>query len=63
MHGRRWWGSRPQSGSALVEYALIVALIAVVSLLVIGAMGMEVFGFFNSGALGLPGSGPLPPSP
>lgn len=59
------WGlaASLERGEAMVEYSLVVALIAVVSLLVVGALGMDVFGFFDAGQLGLPGSGPLPAGP
>ena len=56
-------GGRAEHGTAMVEYSLVVALIAVVSLMVIGAMGLDVYGFFDGGQLGFPGAGPLPPSP
>ena len=60
-----WWlpGTSLERGEAMVEYSLVVALIAVVSLFVVGALGMDVVGFFDAGQLGLPGSGPLPPGP
>ncbi len=63
MRIRRWFASRPETGAAMVEYGLIVALIAVVCLWVLGSMGFGVFGFFDSGALHLPSNGPLAPSP
>jgi pilus assembly protein Flp/PilA len=50
-----------QEGQALVEYALILALIAVVSILVLTALGQNVsriFGSVNSQISGVPGTGP-----
>lgn len=43
--GARLGGER---GATMVEYGIIVALIAVVSILVIGAVGIDVFGAFDS---------------
>ena len=37
-----------QDGQALVEYALILALIAVVSIIVLNALGLNVSRVFNS---------------
>ena len=37
-----------QEGQALVEYALILALIAVVSILILQALGVNVSRVFNS---------------
>ncbi|HZC28702.1 MAG TPA: Flp family type IVb pilin [Gaiellaceae bacterium] len=37
-----------QDGQALVEYALILALIAVVSIIVLNALGLNVSRIFNS---------------
>jgi pilus assembly protein Flp/PilA len=37
-----------QEGQALVEYALILALIAVVSILILQALGLNVSRVFNS---------------
>jgi pilus assembly protein Flp/PilA len=37
-----------QEGQALVEYALILALIAVVSILILNALGLSVSRLFNS---------------
>ena len=37
-----------ESGQALVEYALILALIAVVSILILQALGLNVSRVFNS---------------
>lgn len=48
-----------QEGQALVEYALILALIAVVSIIVLTALGKNVssiFGSVNSQLSGVPGT-------
>jgi pilus assembly protein Flp/PilA len=50
-----------QEGQALVEYALILALIAVVSILVLTALGKNVssiFGSVNSQLSVIPATGP-----
>lgn len=39
---------RGEEGAALVEYGLLVGLIAVVCILVITALGLEIFGVFNT---------------
>jgi pilus assembly protein Flp/PilA len=36
-----------EEGQALVEYALILALIAVVSIVILSALGVSVSGIFN----------------
>ncbi|MBT8216717.1 MAG: Flp family type IVb pilin [Acidimicrobiia bacterium] len=35
-------------GATMVEYGIMVALIAVVSIIVIGALGVDVFAAFNT---------------
>lgn len=52
-----------ETGSTMVEYSLVVVLIGVLSVLVVGALGIDVFGQFD-GAQGnftnaVPG-GPTP---
>jgi len=39
---------RGEEGAALVEYGLLVGLIAVVCILVITALGLEIFGVFDT---------------
>jgi Flp pilus assembly pilin Flp len=39
---------KPQDGQALVEYALILAMISVVSMLVLKALGISISGVFNT---------------
>ena len=39
---------RGEEGAALVEYCLLVGLIAVVCILVITALGLEIFGVFDT---------------
>ncbi len=58
-----------ERGATMVEYGIMVALIAVVAILAVGALGLEVFGAFdtaqqqvNSGTP-LPITGPPPPGP
>jgi len=41
-------------GATMVEYGIMVALIAVVSVLVVGALGLDVFGAFDSAQDKLP---------
>jgi len=48
----------------MVEYGIMVALIAVVSIIVIGLLGVEVFGAFNTAQNEVgTGPGPLPAVP
>ncbi len=48
----------------MVEYGIMVALIAVVSIIVIGLLGVEVFGAFDTAQQEVgPGPGPLPGTP
>jgi Flp pilus assembly pilin Flp len=41
----------------MVEYGIIVSLIAVVSILVIGALGLDVFGAFDNAQDSMPTPG------
>ena len=46
----------------MVEYGIMVALIAVVSIIVIGLLGVQVFGAFNTAQAEIgTGPGPLVP--
>ena len=50
-------------GATMVEYGIMVALIAVVSVLVVGALGIDVFSAFDSAQSNIgSGTAPLPPS-
>jgi pilus assembly protein Flp/PilA len=50
-------------GATMVEYGIMVALIAVVSVLVVGALGVDVFGAFDSAQQNIgPGTGPVAPT-
>jgi pilus assembly protein Flp/PilA len=40
-------GPRGEQGQGMVEYALILALIALVTILALGLLGSEVTGFFQ----------------
>jgi Flp pilus assembly pilin Flp len=51
-----------ERGAATIEYGVIVSLIAVVALLVVGAMGVEVFAFFDTVQFEIELPGPLRPS-
>ena len=49
-----------EEGATMVEYGIMVALIAVVSVLVVGALGVDVFNAFNTSHQEItPGPGPL----
>ena len=53
-----------EEGATMVEYGIVVALIAVVSILVIGALGVDVFNAFDQSQSNMdPGAGPTPPTP
>jgi len=53
-----------ENGATMVEYGIVVALIAVVSILVVGALGVDVFNAFDQSQSNLnPGAGPTPPTP
>ena len=53
-----------EKGATMVEYGIVVALIAVVSILVIGVLGVDVFNAFDQSQSNLnPGAGPTPPTP
>lgn len=50
-------------GATMVEYGIMVALIAVVSVIVIGILGLDVFNAFDTAQDSIStGSGPLPPN-
>jgi len=53
-----------EEGATMVEYGIVVALIAVVSILVVGALGVDVFNAFDQGQQNInPGAGPGTPTP
>ena len=53
-----------EKGATMVEYGIVVALIAVVSIAVIGVLGVDVFNAFDQSQQEIdPGAGPLPPTP
>jgi pilus assembly protein Flp/PilA len=53
-----------EKGATMVEYGIVVALIAVVSILVVGALGVDVFNAFDQSQSNMdPGAGPTPPTP
>ena len=45
---------RDDEGATMVEYGIMVALIAVVSILVVAAVGLDVFAIFSDPRLDLP---------
>jgi len=48
----------------MVEYGIVVALIATVSILVVGVLGVDVFGSFDQGQSSFDSTpGPTPPTP
>ena len=47
-----------EDGATMVEYGIMVALIAVVSVLVIGVLGVDVFSAFDSAQSNIGTSGP-----
>ena len=52
-----------EEGATMVEYGIMVALIAVISVLVVGALGLDVFGAFDTAQTEIDsGGGPLDPS-
>ena len=57
-------GKASEKGATMVEYGIVVALIAVVSILVVGALGVDVFNAFDQSQSNMnPGAGPTPPTP
>ncbi len=53
-----------EEGATMVEYGIVVALIAIVSILVVGALGLDVFGAFDQGQTSLDTTtGPNTPTP
>jgi pilus assembly protein Flp/PilA len=53
---------RRQEGATIIEYALLVALLAIVALFAIQAAGLEVKGIFNLVATNL-NKANVPPTP
>ena len=51
---------RREEGQALVEYALILALISVVSILVLEALGLDIKGVFKTVETAVSGTGGAP---
>jgi Flp pilus assembly pilin Flp len=52
-----------EKAQGLVEYALVVALIAVVSILVLKALGVDVFSALDTTQKNFTGSTPATPTP
>ena len=54
-----WWVKLHASerGATMVEYGIVVALIAIVSILVVGAVGVDVFGQFEGAQTAFDGPG------
>jgi len=53
-----------EKGATMVEYGIVVALIAVVSIAVVGVLGVDVFNAFDQSQQAIdPGAGPMPPTP
>jgi Flp pilus assembly pilin Flp len=55
-------GRLGERGATMVEYGIIVALISIVAVLVITALGVDVFNAFNGAENNMPTGGPLPNS-
>jgi pilus assembly protein Flp/PilA len=45
---RNWWERREESGASLVEYALLLALIAIIAILALTFLGGAVSNTLNS---------------
>ena len=55
---------RDEEGATMVEYALMLALIAIVSILVVSALGQKTGQTFDSAQTNLPaGGGQIVPTP
>lgn len=52
-----------ERGATMTEYAIMVGLVALVSILVVGALGMDVFGQFDGAQSAFNGTGPGTPTP
>ncbi len=52
-----------ERGATMVEYGIMVALIAVVAILAVGALGLEVFGAFDTAQQEVTGGTPSTPTP
>lgn len=50
------WQSTGERGATMVEYGIIVALIAAVSIAVIGFLGVDVLGAFTVAETGIDGT-------
>ena len=67
----RMWGMwnkisalvRTERGATMVEYSIVVVLIGTLSILVVGALGVDVFGQFDSAQSSFDGTGPGVPTP
>lgn len=52
-----------ESGATMVEYSLVVVLIGTLSVLVVGALGVDVFGQFDGAQSSFNSAGPSSPTP
>ncbi len=55
-------GRLDERGATMVEYGIIVSLIAVASILILGVLGVDVFNAFNSAENNMNATTPLPNS-
>ncbi len=65
---QRWWvdleaSMAAERGATMMEYGIVVALIALVSILVVTAVGLDVFGQFDMAQSSFDGPGPTPATP
>ena len=49
-----------EEGATMVEYGIMVALIAVVSVIVVGVLGVDVFSAFDTAQANIGTAGPCP---
>lgn len=54
--------SRSERGASMVEYALLVALIAVVAIVAVRTLGQNVAGQLNAAAIGIGAAPAAPPA-
>lgn len=60
---RAWFGSRNDEGATMVEYGLMVALIAVVVAVGAATLGTNILNIFNTSASDVGGTTPTTAAP
>jgi pilus assembly protein Flp/PilA len=63
LAAREWFANRDERGQGLVEYALIIVLVAVVAIVALTLLGTSISDILNTISCTLANNCPAPPPP